>query len=241
MALRFYLAGEASSDHGDNWRGTITNRCWISNDLERQLRDSSAYWEHTLVELGALPGGFDYGGAFIFDKGHYLYEDWHSGFGAAGLVPMHRQSIDQCDVMWVWLPKAGAGTWAEIGYAIARNIPVVFADQGEPLEEPEGFAFAFAGGKKYVFGGNAREAWDKFAARPMAYLHYTDYLNTAHWAQTRNMVFDLKGRFCKHCFSSHNLQVHHLTYARVGREGIDDLVPLCEHCHQLEHSKAGAL
>jgi len=35
----------------------------------------------------------------------------------------------------------------------------------------------------------------------------------------------------------YRLEVHHLTYERLGRERPDDLLVLCERCHSLEHGR----
>lgn len=241
MSLRFYIAGSAESDNRSNWRSTLTDRCWADydHDIRTSLEYNTVHPADILIHEGALPGGFDYVGAYIFGKGHQLYTGFASGWGFRGIAPLHRQSLDLCDVLWAWLPGCGEGTWLEIGYAIALGKPVVFATD-EPADEfddeMQPFSFAFANGKRYVRGTTPREAWDRFIEKPMAYLRYEDYLSTDHWQQMRSAVFEAKGKFCQRCFSRHNLHVHHLTYERVGREQLDDLIPLCAPCHQFEHS-----
>ena len=43
------------------------------------------------------------------------------------------------------------------------------------------------------------------------------------------------GHRCENCDERSSLQVHHLTYARLGREIDEDLVVLCRMCHANEH------
>lgn len=41
------------------------------------------------------------------------------------------------------------------------------------------------------------------------------------------------------CLSRHRLEVHHLTYARLGNEQLSDLISLCHACHKAIHNKRG--
>lgn len=245
MSLRFYLAGSAESDHSSNWRCKITDRCRIEyNDQPYDtLQYNLVHAESDLVAEGVLPGGFDYAGAYIFGKGHNLYSDFQAGFGMMAIAPLHKQCLDICDVVWVWLDGCGQGTWLEVGYAVARETPVVFAASDPHTDDHDDlgtFTDCFVGAKQTVIAPTAHEAWALFAAKPMKYLRYADYLKTPHWKATRAAVFDSKGHFCARCHATLNLQMHHLTYERVGREAYEDLIPLCATCHQLEHGKEGA-
>jgi hypothetical protein len=64
---------------------------------------------------------------------------------------------------------------------------------------------------------------------------YDEYLRSEDWQERRQQILSRDGRRCTKCNSSHYLQVHHLTYARVGDENLDDLVTLCRKCHEKEH------
>jgi len=67
---------------------------------------------------------------------------------------------------------------------------------------------------------------------------YTLYLHSSAWNNKRSYVFRKKGRHCARCRrSKHSLQVHHLTYERVGNERLSDLQPLCYKCHQDAHKR----
>jgi hypothetical protein len=81
---------------------------------------------------------------------------------------------------------------------------------------------------------------------------YADYLLSDHWKFTRELALDRAGRRCQ-CglcpfatFYRHELadrfprawtrlEVHHLSYERLGHEAPDDLLVLCGHCHAAAH------
>lgn len=66
-------------------------------------------------------------------------------------------------------------------------------------------------------------------------LAYADYLKTAHWRKTRNSALTRAGWKCGRCQSNVGLQVHHLSYERVGEERDADLEVLCKSCHEGLH------
>lgn len=53
---------------------------------------------------------------------------------------------------------------------------------------------------------------------------------------TRKAARVFHGAYCAICGKSRNIEVHHKTYAREGRELLDDLVVICRSCHNLQHS-----
>lgn len=67
---------------------------------------------------------------------------------------------------------------------------------------------------------------------------YARYLNSTHWKKKRQEVFEAKGKFCNACQSIENLQVHHLTYANLNNEKLEDLEVLCDSCHEKRHEEA---
>jgi hypothetical protein len=84
-------------------------------------------------------------------------------------------------------------------------------------------------------------AADAYAIEPderaeLRKLPYPDYLRTAHWSHTRRRALLRAGRQCQRCeISDVQLEVHHLTYDRLGRESEGDLIVLCRRCHGREH------
>lgn len=69
----------------------------------------------------------------------------------------------------------------------------------------------------------------------LGYRDYRDYLRSAHW-------HDLKRRYRESdrpqeciCGEVERVQLHHLTYERIGHEELTDLTPLCARCHAMIH------
>lgn len=66
------------------------------------------------------------------------------------------------------------------------------------------------------------------------------YLNSKHWRILRKKIYDKYNGKCKKChktFDSQHMNVHHLTYKRIGKEKESDLVLLCEKCHSKIHDE----
>jgi len=66
-------------------------------------------------------------------------------------------------------------------------------------------------------------------------LPYEQYLRSRHWLTTRRRALLRAGRKCQRCEASYSLEVHHLTYDRLGAEAEGDLMVLCAMCHLREH------
>lgn len=65
---------------------------------------------------------------------------------------------------------------------------------------------------------------------------YAAYLASPTWAAVRKKYRDSGRPMVCLCGDQH-VQLHHLTYARVGGdEHLDDLQPLCPACHQIVHA-----
>ncbi len=69
-------------------------------------------------------------------------------------------------------------------------------------------------------------------------MRYDEYLLSAHWIKTRRRAIGLAGGRCAWCPSRRRLNVHHLTYRRIGCERDDDLLVLCRCCHEKVHGLA---
>lgn len=70
-----------------------------------------------------------------------------------------------------------------------------------------------------------RQAWFQW---------YGGYMASPEWYARRLAVFRRDGNKCRGCGADAE-QVHHLTYERVGREDLADLVSVCERCHRFLH------
>lgn len=66
---------------------------------------------------------------------------------------------------------------------------------------------------------------------------YARYIRSAEWDNKRNKRLAEDRWTCTRCPSHERLQVHHLTYDRLGHEDLDDLVTLCDACHAKEHGR----
>ena len=60
---------------------------------------------------------------------------------------------------------------------------------------------------------------------------YHAYLSSKAWSRKRDRVIRRDKGSCRTCGVSTHLEVHHRTYARVGRERMGDLITLCSSCH----------
>jgi 5-methylcytosine-specific restriction endonuclease McrA len=69
---------------------------------------------------------------------------------------------------------------------------------------------------------------------------YQQVMHSEGWRKRRQRALKRAGYRCQKCGSRRQLQVHHLTYARLGRERAADLMVLCRTCHAAEHGSAGA-
>ena len=68
-------------------------------------------------------------------------------------------------------------------------------------------------------------------------LPYPEYLRSPHWQRVRQRKLAIAGYQCHRCWTTDDrLDVHHLTYDRLGREADDDLEILCALCHAKEHA-----
>ncbi len=63
---------------------------------------------------------------------------------------------------------------------------------------------------------------------------YESYMASVEWKQRRQRAIELAGYCCERCGATawdKRLEVHHLTYERMGHEKDADLMALCPECH----------
>jgi len=60
---------------------------------------------------------------------------------------------------------------------------------------------------------------------------YSGYIKSSAWYAKRDLKMRKSGYKCWWCGTSYNLEVHHLTYERLGRERLSDLMVLCHKHH----------
>jgi 5-methylcytosine-specific restriction endonuclease McrA len=68
---------------------------------------------------------------------------------------------------------------------------------------------------------------------------YSRYLESPEWQVRRSRILARDGFVCRQCRFHAATQVHHLTYARVGHELDEDLISVCDACHDQFHSQKG--
>lgn len=72
---------------------------------------------------------------------------------------------------------------------------------------------------------------------------YEDWVSRGTWLDSPARLEALRRSdfLCNQCGQQElvkgSIQVHHLTYDRLGRERPEDLLPLCISCHKREHKR----
>ena len=64
---------------------------------------------------------------------------------------------------------------------------------------------------------------------------YGEYLKGTHWSAIKAAIRHAYGSQCRICRSKKSLHVLHRTYVHLGQELWNDVVLLCEQCHDLYH------
>jgi len=59
---------------------------------------------------------------------------------------------------------------------------------------------------------------------------YQQYIASREWRAKRKEVIELQGGICERCASRPIEDVHHLTYANIGKESPSDLMGVCRPC-----------
>lgn len=68
-------------------------------------------------------------------------------------------------------------------------------------------------------------------------LDYYEYINSPEWYAKSDAAKARAGYRCQVCNSTRQLNTHHRTYERLGRELDTDLIVLCRDCHDLFHKQ----
>lgn len=63
-------------------------------------------------------------------------------------------------------------------------------------------------------------------------MNYQTYLASREWALKKEAVRKRSGGICERCKNAPHQQTHHLTYARIGCELLEDLQGVCRACHE---------
>lgn len=66
---------------------------------------------------------------------------------------------------------------------------------------------------------------------------YFRYLASREWTLLKNRLHKRSGGICERCKGAKAAEAHHLTYERIGRELLTDLIHLCSMCHRFLSGK----
>jgi len=80
--------------------------------------------------------------------------------------------------------------------------------------------------------------WDLWREMPDGPEKYQAYLCSPQWGQLRAIVTDRSGGICERCRCNPAAAVHHLTYIRKYAELPEDLLHICQGCHDFTHGKS---
>lgn len=69
---------------------------------------------------------------------------------------------------------------------------------------------------------------------------YEAHLASAKWKSLRRRAIEREGGLCQGCRLVDGIEVHHMTYDRLGDELLTDLVLFCIPCHERFHAKETA-
>jgi 5-methylcytosine-specific restriction endonuclease McrA len=65
---------------------------------------------------------------------------------------------------------------------------------------------------------------------------YSQYLQSDQWRETRRLILGRAAGRCESCnLKTDFLQVHHVSYHRIGKESPTHLMALCGKCHESRH------
>lgn len=75
---------------------------------------------------------------------------------------------------------------------------------------------------------------------PELQAEYEAYLRSPAWRELRGAVLARASDCCELCRIFDAVQVHHLTYERLGNERLTDLLAVCATCHESLHAPTTA-
>lgn len=65
---------------------------------------------------------------------------------------------------------------------------------------------------------------------------YNDFLESDEWQENKRRIIQDRGYCCERCGSTEGIKLHHLNYDQeLGSETDDDLMLLCDDCHNDAH------
>lgn len=67
---------------------------------------------------------------------------------------------------------------------------------------------------------------------------YPCYLASREWAKRKEAIREQSYGFCERCAVGQYQSTHHLTYANIGHEPLEDLLAVCNPCHEFLSGKS---
>ena len=65
-----------------------------------------------------------------------------------------------------------------------------------------------------------------------------DHLRSLYWKNLKQRRLKKANDLCEYCKKARPLELHHITYKRLGAEKLGDVRVLCRSCHSLLHQNA---
>ena len=65
------------------------------------------------------------------------------------------------------------------------------------------------------------------------------YLQSAQWKALKVKALERDNHQCVECGSPYTLDLHHITYTRLGNERLSDVAILCREFHSQKHKRLG--
>lgn len=214
--ISVYLAGKIA---GDKWK-LVENL--PTNIANIESSDGTNHSEHLT-------------GVAIFQLGHDFHKEYVYDFAI--------KSIHNSDILIAYLDCATSyGSIAEIAYASAHGRPCHILVNCDKYLEPEDdffdaywFICAFPL-VHTVHINNILEA--KSYIWSIVYKEYHKrVLKGSHWKSLKLQAIHRAGNRCQLCNAKGRLHVHHRTYENIGNESLNDLIVLCNDCHEKFHDK----
>lgn len=66
---------------------------------------------------------------------------------------------------------------------------------------------------------------------------YKAYIKSPAWFAFRKAIVELRGYKCQLCQSIKDIDLHHMTYKRLGKEDLRDVLLVCRTCHTFIHTE----
>lgn len=149
------------------------------------------------------------------------------------------EHISMADAVHCFLETTSSyGTLVELGFASAIMKPIyIYYAQGKHRWDKH---FWFCMNLPSVVScepGTATSFHPDLIARQKTYKErYYEYLQSPEWDFLRKAKLREADHRCQLCNASKTLHVHHRTYDNVFHERLQDLIALCEDCHEKFHS-----